>query len=76
MSCWENLLSTELRPDWERSPLEMRADTATETPGVMMVQTSRDWTPIDNFNKTFVDSLEDRKEKGSLHDFISENKVG
>ena len=42
----------------------------------MMVQTSRDWTPIDNFNKTFVDSLEDRKEKGSLHDFISENKVG
>ena len=56
--------------------MEMRADTATETPGVMMVQTSRDWTPIDNFNKTFVDSLEDRKEKGSLHDFISENKVG
>ena len=67
---------TELRPECERSLVLVREDMSTETPGVPMIQTSRDWTPIDNFNKTFVDSMVDRKEKGSSHDFIEENKVG
>ncbi|XP_070192982.1 uncharacterized protein [Littorina saxatilis] len=63
----------ELRPDWERSPLLTRDEAITETPMVML-QTSRDWTPIDSFNKDFVDSMVERQEKGSSHDFIGENK--
>ncbi|XP_076468773.1 uncharacterized protein LOC143299450 isoform X2 [Babylonia areolata] len=63
----------ELRPEWEKSPEPVRVETVTETPGVM-TQTGREWTPIDNFNKAFVDKMAQRKEKGPVHDFISENK--
>nr|KAG5711366.1 hypothetical protein BaRGS_006063 [Batillaria attramentaria] len=62
----------ELRPEWEKkppSPVMPRA----EVPGVSM-QTSRIWTPIDNFNQTFVDHMAQRKEKGSTQDFIAQNK--
>ncbi|KAL8603356.1 hypothetical protein ACOMHN_039719 [Nucella lapillus] len=65
----------ELRPDWEKSLVKAPAELQTVTPGVM-VQMSRDWTPIDNFNKTFVDMMEERNAKGADHDFVVENKEG
>ena len=39
-------------------------------------KTTREWTPIDNYNGTFVDHLQDRSTVGTAPNFIAENKVG
>lgn len=53
----------------------MKVDkTPIEVPAVG-IQTSRQWTPIDNFNSPFVALMTKRKEDAPAQDFISQNKV-
>ena len=38
-------------------------------------KTSREWTPIDNYNNQYVDHLLDRSSSGNATNYIAENKV-
>ncbi|XP_025106751.1 uncharacterized protein LOC112571726 isoform X2 [Pomacea canaliculata] len=62
----------ELRPDWEADAQPVKEESEIEISAVR-VQTPRAWMPIDNFNKAFVDSLAQRKEKMLSHDFVKGN---
>lgn len=72
LTCFTVLI--ELRPDWEADAQPVKEESEIEISAVR-VQTPRAWMPIDNFNKAFVDSLEQRKEKMLSHDFVKGNVV-
>lgn len=48
-----------------------------ESPVTFMEQmrTTRQWTPIDNYNTEFIEQLQVRDASKEMHDYITENMV-
>ena len=63
---------TELQPLRERT---METEVKIDEEPVILRETSRVWTPIDHFNRDYVDKLVSQEKDVSKVDYIKENKV-
>ena len=68
----KNFFFTELQPLRERT---METEVKIDEEPVILRETSRVWTPIDHFNRDYVDKLVSQEKDVSKVDYIKENKV-